>query len=622
MHYQHLRNAFVLCALLFFAAFAHAERLTSDAVHSDQADIRLFSVLSASGDTGHLPLGLHLRLRSGWKTYWRSPGDAGYPVSLTLESSSNVSGFRLLWPVPHRFTLFGLDTFGYEDEVVFPVDLDLIRPGETAEVHFLARYLVCEKICVPNEARLSLRIPEGPTQLTEDAPLLNLYRARVPGTTGPIRIADFGAQGSTLTVEAARDDANFMAPDLFIEGPANSSFSRPTVSYRDPRHVTLTVVSNRPVAQVLPLRLTLADGTVGVEKSVTAVTATTRTPISWRLLFIAFLGGLILNAMPCVLPVLLLKLTSVIQVVGREKRIMREGFLAVSAGILFSFLLLGGALIALKLAGQRVGWGIQFQQPWFLGLLIAVCLLFASNLLGWFTVPLPAFAASLPEGRGRFIANFFTGCFATLLATPCSAPFVGTAIAFALAGSTLDILTIFSAMALGLAAPYMVVAGAPRLVEFLPRPGPWMRWLKGALALSLVGTALWLATVAYRELGGSWPMGQSALAWLPYSEEEVARHVGNGETVLLDVTAQWCLTCAANERLVFGRGDVSRRLMGITLVRADWTSPSPAISRLLAAHGRYGIPLNIVYGPKAREGIVLPEILTPTAVLDALDRVR
>jgi suppressor for copper-sensitivity B len=287
--------------------------------------------------------------------------------------------------------------------------------------------------------------------------------------------------------------------------------------------------------------------------------------------------------------------------------------------------------VALKLAGHEIGWGIQFQQPVFLAVLAVICLVFAANLWGWFEVPLPALAGDLAlatdrrAGNHKLLGAFMTGVFATVLATPCSAPFVGTAVGFALSRGGTEIFAIFLAMAIGLSLPYLAVAAAPHLAVMLPRPGRWMLWLRKLLGISMAATALWLGFILAGQLGllRSTPADQAkaeAVHWQAFDAAAIPGLVASGKTVFVDVTADWCLTCKANKTLVIDRPPVSDGLNQANVVAmvADWTRPDLKISSYLAKFGRYGIPLNVVYGPKAPDGVVLPELLTTDAVIAGL----
>jgi suppressor for copper-sensitivity B len=399
----------------------------------------------------------------------------------------------------------------------------------------------------------------------------------------------------------------------------------------------------------------------------------------FTILGLALVGGLILNLMPCVLPVLAVKLLAVVSKGGRSRRDVRLGFLASTAGILFTFLVLGAASSAAKAAGSAVGWGVQFQQPLFLVALALLCTLFAGNLWGLFEIRLPAKLAGSIVARDRdygFAGDFLSGVFATALATPCSAPFLGTALGFALAGGPIDIVAVFIALGIGMALPYLLVALFPGLANRLPRPGGWMITLRRILGFALLGTAAWLVSVLVVQAGSLaalsvgaclgvllillWAQQRlhgfrrvaalislaiaSALAfvppdlfqararpdqakiahglWRPFDAAQIPKLVGDGHVVMVDVTADWCISCRVNETLVLDRAPVATALArdSVVAMKADWTRPSDQIAAYLASFGRYGIPFNVVYGPGAPEGILLPEILTSGAVIEALDR--
>jgi suppressor for copper-sensitivity B len=380
--------------------------------------------------------------------------------------------------------------------------------------------------------------------------------------------------------------------------------------------------------------------------------------------------------MPCVLPVLSLKLLALVGHGGAEARLIRVNFIATGAGIVASFLILGGVAIAARSAGIAVGWGVQFQQPLFLAAMIALVMLFAANLFGFYEIPIPRWAVpnSVAHGEARsHIGHFLQGAFAALLATPCSAPFLGTAVGFALARGPGEIVAIFAALGVGMSIPYAAVAAWPRLVRHLPRPGRWMIFLRALLGLALVGTGVWLLFVlaaeaglpaagivavamgaallvlgAGRRLGASLRLAAVAAlvvsatgavlaatsvpsrasstpraedgVWRGFDRSAIDRAVADGKLAFVDVTADWCLTCKVNESAILARGPVARRLSeaDVVAMRADWTRPDPAISTYLADFGRYGIPFYAVYGPGAPEGIALPVLLTDGAVLDAI----
>ena len=398
----------------------------------------------------------------------------------------------------------------------------------------------------------------------------------------------------------------------------------------------------------------------------------------WRILLYAILGGLILNLMPCVLPVLSIKLLSVVSYGGREAAGVRFGFLATAAGIVSSMLVIALALLAVKAAGMSVGWGIQFQQPLFLVFMALVVTLFAYNLFGLFEIRLPQRLSDLSLRAGDHPTaggHFLTGAFATLLATPCSAPFVGTAVGFALSRDAVEILSVFAALGVGLALPYFAVAAFPKLATALPRPGKWMVVLRQILGLALTVTAVWLLTVVAVQIGaeGAYILAamlvlvgvvllirrlpQSRLGrhagkmvlvlsvavlvlpivrmpdtvgpavahsgkWRTFDRAELNRLVAAGKTVFVDVTADWCITCQVNKKIVLDAEPVAGWLSSgnVVAMRADWTRPNKDIANYLASFGRYGIPFNAVYGPDAPNGIALPELLTSNTVIEAAQK--
>jgi suppressor for copper-sensitivity B len=645
-------SATLLLALLW-TCIAHAESGTGNTVTTEQSAARLVSAVTGAGDLQSLPVGLDITMKPGWKTYWRSPGDAGFPPEIKFDGSENVTSAVVQYPTPHRFELFGLQTFGYKEQVLYPIAVTPERPGEAVKLRAHLRYLVCEQVCIPYDADLALDIPAGPAQPSDQAPLINRFKAMVPGDGkgAGLQLTSVRIEpGNKLVVEAVSDGQSFKQPDLIVEGPNSLLFGKPTVATSDGgRRATLTLPIEQSTdssqAASGALTLTLTDGERGLEAPVklaglgpaallsSAAPAPIAPPASPLLLIlgIALLGGLILNVMPCVLPVLVLKLTSVLEHGGGEGEDVRVSFLATAAGIVSAFLALAASLVALKLAGHEIGWGIQFQQPIFLAVLALICLVFAANLWGLFEVPLPAMAGDLVLATDRRAGNhkvfgaFMTGVFATVLATPCSAPFVGTAIGFALSRGGTEIFAIFLAMSIGLALPYLAVAAAPHLAVMLPRPGRWMVWLRKALGISMAATALWLGFILAGQVGllHATPLEQAkgeVVHWQAFDQAAIPDLVAQGKTVFVDVTADWCITCKANKALLIDPPPVSTLLNqdNVVAMVADWTKPDPAISRYLAHHNRYGIPLNVVYGPKAPEGIVLPEICTTETIVQAI----
>lgn len=681
------RSLKILTVLLALIAPAgHAWAAGSDWARTDQTEVRLISSADAVGDGKTLTVGVQFKLKPHWKTYWRSPGDAGFPMVLDWAGSANLQSAEVQWPQPLRFTVLGLTTIGYTDEVVFPIALVLKEPGKPLQLQAKINYLTCDDVCIPYTATLKLDLPAGPAMASAEAPLLAKYVGLLPADLDRAGIAvdqiglvsTYFGPGLDLVL---RSEKPFLQPDVFVEGEGIIVADKPRVTLEDGgriarlvsplgtekpdvaslagKKLTVTIVDGARIAQTV-VQPPLLSGSAG-GLSLLAV------------LGIALLGGLILNLMPCVLPVLSIKLLALVGQGGRAPKAVRVSFLATASGIVAAFMVLALAAIGLRQAGVAVAQGIQFQQPIFLLAMMAILVAFAVNMAGRFEIVLPGRVQNAVANIGandKMSGAFLTGAFATLLATPCSAPYVGTALGFALSRGPVEIVLIFLALGLGLALPYLLVAAFPKLATRLPKPGRWMIVLRQVLALSLIGTAIWLGLVLYAVAGSTATIVAAALlialgallwfgrdigrrvaplaliaalaaivapvvlarapqtstpssaAWRNFDEAEIAKLVGGGKVVLVDVTADWCLTCQINKKLVLDDKAMMARLEGPNVVpmRADWTRPSDVITAYLKRFGRYGIPFNVVYGPSAPQGIVLPELLSIDAVNQALDR--
>lgn len=697
-----IASAISLALAALFALFASnvsAQAVAGEWQKLEFVEARLVSAVEGTGQLAEVPAGIELRLKEGWKTYWRSPGDAGLPPVLDWTGSINLKAAALSYPRPHRFTLFNSQTFGYKDYVVFPVGVTTVEPGRAVDLKAKVDVLVCEKICVPQSLDLALSIPAGAAEPGPQAQLLNQFQSQVPvaGAASGLEVGQVTARESNgkhaLEVSVVHKDEMFTAPDILAEVEPAAAFGPPSVSLAEGGHkaiFTLPVTSDLPPGTSLAGRavtLTLIDGEHASEHTAKILAGSgpgLGHSLSLNALMFAFalLGGLVLNLMPCVLPVLSLKLMSLVDHGDSPPSRVRVNFLATAAGIVFSLMLIAAALIGLKSAGLAVGWGIQFQQPVFIAAIAVIVALFACNMWGFFEIILPSslsnFAGSAGDGDSGVIGNFVIGAFATLLATPCSAPFVGTAVGFALAGGPPQILMIFFALGVGLALPYLAIAAFPSVARYIPKPGMWMVRLRQVLGLALAGTAGWLlsilpnqiglnATIAVAGLIGAMVVvlavhtlspkfpqfaGRAAaallavtaialplvlksshtselagieehgkIAWTNFDRDRIKSLVSQGKTVFVDVTADWCVVCKSNKKLVINTDTVSERIGEAAVpMKADWTSPDAKISTFLSSFGRYGIPLNVVYGPGAPAGILLPELLTKDAVLNAIDK--
>lgn len=637
-------------------------------------------------DAASVSLGLVLEYGEGWKGYWRTPGEVGLAPEVDWKDSSNLASAEILWPAPERFEAFGIENFGYSGLVVLPIRATLEDRGKPLKLRASVTLLTCSDVCVPHAFDLALDMPSGTgiDQVSADA--IAAFVTRVPANAdeSDIKITAVARDDrSSALVVKAESDQPFQTVDVFPEFGPLVTFGKPDIrlnrdrtefwariplnAWSDDYAAPLVTVTDGGRAVTAPVVLSADVPTPPYERAFSRTSAFQLVSIA----AIAFLGGLILNVMPCVLPVLSIKLASVLKASGQSQRIIRNGFLFTAMGVLTFVWLLAVFVLGLKWVGVSIGWGIQFQNPIFVALMFIVIAVFSANLFGLFEFALPSGIQNRlganSKGSG-YAADFGTGLLAAVLATPCSAPFLGTAITFALAGSATDVLAVFTALGIGLASPYLFIAARPALVERLPRPGHWMLLIRASLGFLLLATAAWLLFVLVgvsgwpatalvvacttllvilltteRPHGSSWrglvtvslifpligvglftsqskPVSPANGYWQAFNPQEIARHVSEGHTVFVDVTADWCLTCKANKTLVLERGPIADILSDdkVIAMQADWTRPDDDIAHFLERFGRYGIPFNIVFGPGAPSGVALPELLSQGIVMDAL----
>lgn len=345
--------------------------------------------------------------------------------------------------------------------------------------------------------------------------------------------------------------------------------------------------------------------------------------ITFGIIWTAFLAGLVLNVMPCVLPVLSLKVLSLVKQSGKEFAQARVNFLATALGIIASFLVLAGGAVALKASGETLGWGLHFQSPIFIGILFALVLLFALSLLGVFHLRVPSWVSDQGSHANSLAGNFVTGMLATLLGTACTAPVLVTAVGFALAGSAVQIFVIFGVMGIGMALPYLLFAVFPQLSKFLPRPGMWMVWVKNVMAVLLLATAVWLGTILYAQLVDEMEevsTSEQLVEWVDFDEAAIANYVADGRVVFVDVTAKWCVNCQVNKLNVTGTDEIEAFFAkeNVVLMRGDMTRPSVVLLDYIRQFGRTGIPFNAIYGAGGGDVVLLSPILSKDEVRAAV----
>ncbi|KII77162.1 protein-disulfide reductase DsbD family protein [Vibrio renipiscarius] len=687
------RKASMLIALLasvLFAASALAQTTGWISDHTHPPDeLRLMLTGEADANNQTLQAVLDVKLADNWKTYWRSPGEAGIAPELDWSASNNIKQIEWHWPVPRYFKQLGIQTLGYQSHVAFPLTITLEHADQPAQLSARLRLPSCTDICVITDYPIEMTIDPRALKIEQEAMFLfNQGLSQSPRPNNDVHVsASYWDDAQQQFIVQLINKTAWQSPQVLVDGHDvdNEFFGKPRLitggdSESSAGHLLTAIfnVSNWKGHVDLSGKsvvVTVADTTFATEIA-TPVGATpiqTKTTSMIAMIAFALIGGLILNVMPCVLPVLGLKLNSIALQYDASAQQIRASFIASALGIITSFALLAGMLTALKMGGGSVGWGIQFQSVQFIVLMLSVTFIFALNLLGLFEFRLPSrlntWAAQ--QGKQSYLGHFVQGMFATLLATPCSAPFLGTAVAYALGASIGELWVIFIALGIGMNAPWLLFAIAPKLVQFMPKPGVWMNRVKIGFGLMMLATTYWLISLLspFFGVGVVWLVGLTItlftfiwlvkqygrkvfipiiatftlgggtvlligsltadhwatptvddLNWQTLRSDTITQLTDQGKTVFVDVTADWCITCKANKIGVILQDPVYSELQkpNMVLMKGDWTTPNDNVTQYLHSNGRYGVPFNIVYGPNAPKGIPLPVILSEQHVMEAI----
>lgn len=674
---------------------------------------RVTATLLSSRDTvvpgERFHVALTQKLAPHWHTYWLNPGDSGEPTQIQWDLPAGAKAGDIAWPAPRAIRVEPLVNFGFEGEVLLPVEITVpadARPGETFSLKANATWLVCEKICIPEEGSFTLDLAVGAASAVDEAAQqrIDAALAALPKPAG-FR-GRLSADGDNLALAlpglpaGASDLRFFPISDTLIEHAADQPMKAGDVPGLTLTRSSAFKLEQPDISGVLTFRqdgvpraLTLvADADPALVSKAAETGSNAPRPAVVRIpvpaegadltllaaLAFAFAGGLILNLMPCVLPVLFIKALGFAQTAHRSRTETREQGLIFLCGVLLTFLVLAGAVIALGALGGSVGWGFQLQSPLLVIALAVVMVLIGLNLIGAFEIG--GSVVGLGDGlasRGGRLGAFTTGVLAVVVATPCTAPFMGAAMGYAVTQPPAVALSVFMALALGFALPVVALSFAPGLLRLLPKPGRWMLVLKQAFAFPMFATAIWLIWVASVQtgpqgvlaalvavlaagfvvwlvgvtrgslprrafgtvlavlvaLGAGWFTVENAVpgtnaearagdiqAWSP---ERVATLQGQGKPVFVNFTAAWCITCLANERVALSRQEVKDAFarLGVTYLKADWTNRDSRIAQALAEQGRAGVPLYLFY-PARKDGQaeILPQLLTPDAVIAAAER--
>ncbi len=679
-----LRIIYFFLIWVIFFQFKFVYALQSDWSNGIEAKIRIISPLTHNNNHSLLYLGLEYQLQDGWKTYWKSPGEGGFPQELDWSKSTNVSNIEILWPTPVEFEILDIKSLGYQEEVIFPLKIFLKNIHKDTFLSFNINFLTCKDICIPGKADLELTLPAGTGQLTNHSFYLEKSLSSVPVLNKKIKgLEIIDTEGSVnnkhvfINIEAISDSI-FEDPKLYLDSNLGLPLVESYYTYSlDRKNVKVLFVFNKSLFKKdkIDLSVLLKDKKIAIEHKTIIKLKKVSDSLNFQqsfyyILFISLIGGIILNVMPCVLPVLSIKLLSILNDESSLK-ITRKSFLTTALGIIFSFLLLSITLLSLRYVGISIGWGIQFQQPLFLMVIALVLFLFALNLLGFFEILLPNLVTNIFSSNNNtnlLYKDFFNGFFATLLATPCSAPFVGTAITAAFTQTPFVMISIFLSMGLGMASPYILVSIFPKLVKFLPKPGSWMNAVKFILGLLLLGTLVWIGFILQNHFNYLFIVICAVLAllltisikiffkeklliiiffiiiffslpffsflkanqpivetdWIDITTVKLEDLLVNNDIFFVDITADWCATCQFNKLNVINSSIIQETFEhnNIIKLRGDWTKPNKQIESFLQQHNRFGIPFNIMYSKYYPKGIILSELLTSTEIIKTIDQLQ
>ena len=672
-------------------------------VKTEHVEAELVSDKAAAKPGVPLTVGLKLRMEAQWHTYWKNPGDSGLPTRVQWKLPPGWKAGELQWPYPQPLPVGPLMNFGYEDEVVLLAELTppANAPAGNALVAAKADWLVCKDICIPETGELDMTLPVA----NAEPPPNPRYQAHIERARSMLPVAVSGwdsratLRNGALVVQ--------ITPPAGIELPAKARFfpeRENLIEPAAPQKVTREgnalrfemKLADPPLNDVTTVKgVAVADaGWKGTERrkaievsapvvaSLAAAAGTTSTqsgpPASLLVaLALAVVGGLILNLMPCVFPVLGIKVMGFVEHAHGDASAMRMQAIVYSIGVVASFLALAAIMLGLRATGSQLGWGFQLQSPAVVAGLAALFLVLALNLSGVFEWG--AFAQSLTaqlSARGRYADAALSGVLATVVATPCTAPFMGAAVGYTLTQDATHALAVFAALGIGMALPVLLLSIFPRLLRLLPRPGGWLEVFKQILAFPLYATVAWLAWVlgaqadldavfallvglvfigmaawmfgrwehargswrsavavilAVTGLAIAWPAGKAPdvrnaasaeLEWHAWSPEKVAELTAQGRPVFVDFTAAWCVTCQVNKRVALNNAAVVKEFgsRGVVLLKADWTRQDPRITRTLADLGRNAVPVYALYVPGEDAPRLLPEVLSPSLVLAELQR--
>ena len=643
---------------------------------ADPAPVRLTTATRMEPGGEGEDVAFHFAIAPGWHIYWLNPGQTGLPTQIAWTLPNHVQAGPIAWPVPEQFQSGTLINYGYARAVTLTAPLRGVAARSETFAHAQVTWLACAQMCVPESATIAIALGHASGELSlfnrnnvtlpKDLPGSTYFRT----SSGTLQlvvnspIIKGASPGSVSFFPHSTHGVNALSPRVRIRAERLTLVFRQNPNSRKPgQFAGVLRLAGRGawniVARSAPIDVSAKPNSFDLGL--------------WSVIGFAFVGGLILNLMPCVLPILSMKALSFVAAHERPSELRAEGLLYF-AGVMTCFMAIAATLLFLRAAGHLVGWGFQLQSPIVVAFLALLCIAIGFNFLGFLELPSAIAGVGgtvLQRGSAAWRA-FFTGVLAVVVASPCTAPFMGAAMGFALTQPYVIAFLVFLALALGFAAPFTALTFLPRLVQLLPRPGTWMIVLKEALAFPMFGTAIWLLWVLGLQAGAGgialvlgcatsllflwwlnrhvqqrWSHTASALAgggllallvyimpsatahmgahdnrlWQPWSPQAVARARAEGHPVFVDFGAAWCVTCLVNEQLALNAPSVRSafRRDGMVTLKGDWTNRNSKIASLLKSYGRAGVPLYLVYPANPRmPPVLLPQLLTPSLVLSKL----
>ena len=645
-----MKNIFLVLSILWSSV------LLANPVETGHAKASLITNLQSSSQESFY-VGVRLQMQDGWHTYWENPGDSGSPFEATWKTDAGVIIENVSWPTPQTIPYPPLMTFGYEGDVVFPFQVFRSLDTELTEISLDFDFLICADICIPEQATLTLDLTSASSSDLLDQAIDNL----------PTKLVK-----TKSTVSGDELKVVFQSPKEFSSAYI---FPREGNLFVYTPNQAITAIEDNIFEITLPLAQEEVESFSGIisldgqgfqfEEQI----ASSGGMSLWQAILFALIGGLILNLMPCVFPVISLKVLSFVSMGGDDHAKIRNHALAFVGGVMSTFLSIATALMIIRSTGSMIGWGYQLQSPVVVGILTLIMLGIGMILLTNINVAtgLTNIGSSV-QNRNDYSGSFFTGVLAVVVASPCTAPFMGAAVGYALLQPSFATLPIFLSLGLGFAGPYLILAIKPQWIGSLPKPGPWMETLKQFFAFPMIATALWLMWVFMVQTSGDaliqllilglslglaiWMIAAFEGRWkwvgliltfiasiqifnnLPNNTNEITQSAdadswnlsiesdlqANNQAYLINFTAAWCITCQTNEKAALARTSVQDYLaeQNIKYIKADWTNRNEDIAIGLAKYERSGIPLYIFWKPGMRNSKILPAVLTEDLLIRSM----